>query len=171
MLFRSGLEIIEAGRLFGVSGDDIDVVVHRESIIHSLVEFTDNSVLAQLGVPDMRIPIQYAITYPMRYESPVQELNLAQIGNLSFFEPDYETFECLRACKKAFAMGGAATAIANGANEEANALFRQGKIKFLDIGRLVMGAVDSIQNFTPTCVRDILDVDAQARGYVRDRVN
>lgn len=170
-MMNKGLEIIEAGRLFGVSGDDIDVVVHRESIIHSLVEFTDNSVLAQLGVPDMRIPIQYAITYPMRCESPVKELNLAQIGNLSFFEPDYETFECLRACKKAFAMGGAATAIANGANEEANALFRQGKIKFLDIGRLVMGAVDSIQNFTPTCVQDILDVDKQARGYVRDRVN
>lgn len=170
-MMNKGLEIIEAGRLFGVSGDDIDVVVHRESIIHSLVEFTDNSVLAQLGVPDMRIPIQYAITYPMRYESPVRELNLAQIGNLSFFEPDYETFECLRACKKAFAMGGAATAIANGANEEANALFRQGKIKFLDIGRLVMGAVDSIQNFTPTCVQDILDVDKQARSYVRDRVN
>ncbi len=169
-MMNKGLEIIEAGRLFGVSGDDIDVVVHRESIIHSLVEFTDNSVLAQLGVPDMRIPIQYAITYPMRYESPVQELNLAQIGNLSFFEPDYDTFECLRACKKAFDMGGAATAIANGANEEANALFRQGKIKFLDIGRLVMGAVDSIQNFTPTCVRDILDVDKQARSYVRDRV-
>ena len=170
-MMNKGLEIIEAARLFDVSGDDIDVVVHRESIIHSLVEYTDNSVIAQLGVPDMRIPIQYAITYPMRCESPVKELNLAQIGNLSFFEPDYETFECLRACKKAFAMGGAATAIANGANEEANALFRQGKIKFLDIGRLVMGAVDSIQNFTPTCVQDILEVDKQARGYVRDRVN
>ena len=169
-MMNQGLEIIEAGRLFGVSGDDIDVVVHRESIIHSLVEFTDNSVLAQLGVPDMRIPIQYAITYPMRYESPVAELNLAQIGKLSFFEPDYDTFQCLRACKKAFAMGGAATAIANGANEEANALFRQGKIRFLDIGELVMGAVDAVPNFTPSCVQDILDVDAQARQYVRDHI-
>ena len=169
-MMNKGLEIIEAGRLFDVAEDAIDVVVHRESIIHSLVEFTDNSVLAQLGVPDMRIPIQYAITYPMRYESPVAELNLAQIGRLSFFEPDYETFACLRACKKAFAMGGAATAIANGANEEANALFRQGKIKFLQIGELVAGAVDSIVNFTPTCVQDILDVDAQARAYVKDRV-
>ena len=169
-MMNKGLEIIEAGRLFGVSGDDIDVVVHRESIIHSLVEFTDNSVLAQLGVPDMRIPIQYAITYPMRYESPVAELNLAQIGKLSFFEPDYDTFQCLRACKKAFAMGGAATAIANGANEEANALFRQGKIRFLDIGELVMGAVDAVPNFTPSCVQDILDVDAQARQYVRDHI-
>ena len=170
-MMNKGLEIIEAGRLFEVSGEDIDVVVHRESIIHSLIEFTDNSVLAQLGLPDMRIPIQYAITYPMRYESPVGELDLAQIGKLTFFEPDYETFECLRACKKAFEMGGAATAIANGANEEANALFRQGKIKFLDIGRLVMGAVDNIANFTPACVQDILDVDEQARRYVRDRVN
>ncbi len=169
-MMNKGLEIIEAGRLFGVGGDDIDVVVHRESIIHSLVEFTDNSVLAQLGVPDMRIPIQYAITYPMRYESPVRELNLAQIGNLSFFEPDYETFTCLRACKKAFAMGGAATAIANGANEEANLLFRQGKIKFLEIGELVMGAVDSIANFTPKSVEDVLEADAKARRYVRENI-
>lgn len=169
-MMNKGLEIIEAGRLFDVSGDNIDVVVHRESIIHSLVEFTDNSVLAQLGVPDMRIPIQYAITYPMRYESPVAELNLVQIGKLSFFEPDYDTFQCLRACKKAFAMGGAATAIANGANEEANLLFRQGKIKFLDIGDLVMGAVDSIQNFVPTCVEDILEADAQARMYVKNKL-
>ena len=169
-MMNKGLEIIEAGRLFGVGGDDIDVVVHRESIVHSLVEFTDNSVLAQLGVPDMRIPIQYAITYPMRYESPVEELDLAKIGSLSFFEPDYETFECLRACKKAFAMGGAATAIANGANEEANALFRKGRIKFLEIGELVMGAVDNIENFTPKSVDDILTADAAARRYVKDHV-
>ena len=170
-MMNKGLEIIEAGRLFGVSGGDIDVVVHRESIIHSLVEFTDNSVLAQLGVPDMRIPIQYAITYPMRYESPVAELDLAQIGKMTFFEPDYETFECLRACKKAFAMGGAATAIANGANEEANLMFRQGKIKFLDIGELVGGALESIQNFTPSCVGDILDVDTRAREYVKGKIS
>ena len=169
-MMNKGLEIIEAGRLFGVGGDDIDVVVHRESIVHSLVEFTDNSVLAQLGVPDMRIPIQYAITYPMRYESPVEELDLAKIGSLSFYQPDYETFECLRACKKAFAMGGAATAIANGANEEANALFRKGRIKFLEIGELVMGAVDNIENFTPRSVEDILTADAAARRYVKDHV-
>lgn len=169
-MMNKGLEIIEAGRLFDVGADDIDVVVHRESIIHSLVEFTDNSVLAQLGVPDMRIPIQYAITYPMRYPSPVEELNLAKIANLSFYEPDEETFACLRACKKAFKMGGAATAIANGANEEANALFRQGKIKFLDIGELVMGAVDSIPNITPKCVEDVLEADEAARRYVRENV-
>ncbi len=169
-MMNKGLEIIEAARLFDVSGDDIDVVVHRESIIHSLIEYTDNSVIAQLGVPDMRIPIQYAITYPERYESPVEELNLAQIGKLTFFEPDYETFKCLRACKKALAMGGAATAIANGANEEANMLFRKGKISFLEIGELVMGAVDSIENSTPACVDDILTADRLARQYVTDRV-
>lgn len=93
-MMNKGLEIIEAARLFDVSGDDIDVVVHRESIIHSLVEYTDNSVIAQLGVPDMRIPIQYAITYPSRFESPVAELSLAEIGKMTFFEPDYETFKC-----------------------------------------------------------------------------
>ncbi len=169
-MMNKGLEIIEAGRLFDVDCDRIDVVVHRESIVHSLVEFTDNSVIAQLGLPDMRIPIQYAITYPQREPSPVGELNLAEIGNLSFFEPDYETFKCLTACKKAFKMGGAATAIANGANEEANALFRQGKIKFLEIGELVSGAVDSIQNFTPKNVDDVIKADATARQYVTDRV-
>lgn len=169
-MMNKGLEIIEAGRLFDVDCDRIDVVVHRESIVHSLVEFTDNSVIAQLGLPDMRIPIQYAITYPQREPSPVGELNLAQIGNLSFFEPDYETFKCLTACKKAFKMGGAATAIANGANEEANALFRQGRIKFLEIGELVSGAVDSVKNFTPENVDDVIKADALARQYVTDRV-
>ena len=169
-MMNKGLEIIEAARLFDVAGENIDVVVHRESIIHSLVEYTDNSVIAQLGVPDMRIPIQYAITYPERYPSPVQELSLAQIGKLTFFEPDYETFSCLSACKHALAMGGVATAIANGANEEANMLFRQGKIKFLEIGELVTGAIDSVLNVTPKTVEDVLNADAQARQYVKDRV-
>lgn len=169
-MMNKGLEIIEAARLFDVSGDDIDVVVHRESIIHSLVEYTDNSVIAQLGVPDMRIPIQYAITYPSRFESPVAELSLAQIGKLTFFEPDYETFKCLNACKTALKMGGAATAIANGANEEANMLFRNGKIKFLDIGELVCGAVESVKNFVPSSVDDVIRADSLARQYVKDKI-
>lgn len=168
-MMNKGLEIIEAARLFDVSGDDIDVVVHRESIIHSLVEYDDNSVIAQLGVPDMRIPIQFAVTYPERYPSTVAELSLAQIGRLTFFEPDFDTFLCLRACKKALGMGGVATAVANGANEEANALFRSGKIAFLDIGELVTGAVDTIENFEAKCVDDVLRADALARQYVRDR--
>lgn len=169
-MMNKGLEIIEASRLFDVSGDDIDVVVHRESIIHSMIEYSDNSVIAQLGLPDMRIPIQYAVTYPERYPSPVGELNLSQIGKLTFFEPDYDTFKCLNACKKALSMGGAATAIANGANEEANMLFRQGKISFLDIGELVSGAVDNIKNFEPKTVEDVLSADKLARQYVLENV-
>lgn len=169
-MMNKGLEIIEASRLFDVSGDDIDVVVHRESIIHSMIEYSDNSVIAQLGLPDMRIPIQYAVTYPERFPSPVGELNLSQIGKLTFFEPDYNTFKCLEACKKALLMGGAATAIANGANEEANMLFRQGKISFLDIGELVSGAVDSIKNFEPKNVEDVLSADKLARQYVMENV-
>lgn len=169
-MMNKGLEIIEARWLFDVPAKDIDVVVHRESIIHSMIEYNDNSVIAQLGLPDMRIPIQYAITYPKRYESPVGELNLAQIGKLTFFEPDYNTFKCLRACKKAIDAGGVATAIANGANEVANLLFRDGKVSFLEIGDLVMGAVDNIKNFEPKCVDDVLKADALARQYVIDIV-
>lgn len=169
-MMNKGLEIIEASRLFDVSGENIDVVVHRESIIHSMIEYSDNSVIAQLGLPDMRIPIQYAVTYPERYPSPVGELNLSQIGKLTFYEPDYDTFKCLNSCKKALSMGGAATAIANGANEEANMLFRQGKISFLDIGELVSGAVDSIKNFEPKTVEDVLSADKLARQYVLENV-
>lgn len=170
-MMNKGLEIIEARWLFDMPADKIDVVVHRESIVHSLIEYADNSVIAQLGMPDMRIPIQYAITYPKRYESPVNELSLSQIGKLTFFEPDYQTFECLRACKKALDMGGVATAVANGANEEANRLFREGKISFLEIGNLVMGAVDSIENFEPNTVDDVLKADSLARQFVLDKIN
>lgn len=170
-MMNKGLEIIEARWLFDMPADKIDVVVHRESIVHSLIEYADNSVIAQLGMPDMRIPIQYAITYPKRYESPVNELSLSQIGKLTFFEPDYQTFECLRACKKALDMGGVATAVANGANEEANRLFREGEISFLEIGNLVMGAVDNIENFEPNTVDDVLKADSLARQFVLDKIN
>lgn len=169
-MMNKGLEIIEARWLFDVQPENIDVVVHRESIIHSLIEYVDNSVIAQLGLPDMRIPIQYAITYPERYESPVGELSLAQIGKMTFFEPDYDTFKCLRACEKALSLGGVATAIANGANEEANRLFREGKITFLEIGDLVMGAIDNIDNFEPLCVDDVLKADKLAREYVLSKL-
>ncbi len=167
-MMNKGLEIIEAKWLFDMPAEDIDVIVHRESIIHSLIEYCDNSVIAQLGLPDMRIPIQYAITYPERYPSPAKELNLSEIGKMTFFEPDYNTFKCLSACKKALSMGGIATAVANGANEEANMLFRKGKISFLNIGELVTGAVDSIKNFKPSTVEDVLRADKLAREYVID---
>lgn len=170
-MMNKGLEIIEASRLFDVEGDRIDVVVHRESIIHSLVEYDDNSVIAQLGLPDMRIPIQYAVTYPDRYESPVGELKLADIAKMTFFEPDYKTFECLTACKKALDIGGTATAVVNGANEEANALFRQGKISFLEIGNLVTQSLETVKTINQKNVEDVLNADALAREFVRKTVN
>lgn len=170
-MMNKGLEIIEASRLFDVEGNRIDVVVHRESIIHSLVEYDDNSVIAQLGLPDMRIPIQYAVTYPDRYESPVGELRLADIGKMTFFEPDYTTFGCLAACKKALEIGGTATAVVNGANEEANALFRQGKIPFLEIGRLVTQSLNEVEIINQKNVEDVLNADALAREFVRKAVN
>ncbi len=169
-MMNKGLEIIEARWLFDVTADNIDVVVHRQSIIHSLIEFTDNSVLAQLGVPDMRIPIQYALTYPERVVSPAGELDLTSVGTLTFDKPDYETFECLTACKTALSKGGTSPAIANGANEAANLLFRQGKIPFLRIGELVTGAVSDITPTPITKLSDVLDADFAAREYVASAV-
>ncbi len=169
-MMNKGLEIIEARWLFDVTAQNIDVVVHRQSIIHSLIEFTDNSVLAQLGVPDMRIPIQYALTFPERVTSPVGELDLTTIGALTFDKPDYETFECLTACKTALSKGGTSPAIANGANEAANLLFRQGKIPFLMIGELVTGAVADIAPTPITNLSDVLSADLAAREYVKSAV-
>ncbi|MBQ4105336.1 MAG: 1-deoxy-D-xylulose-5-phosphate reductoisomerase [Clostridia bacterium] len=165
-MMNKGLEIIEARWLFDVTADNIDVVVHRQSIIHSLIEFVDNSVLAQLGEPDMRIPIQYALTYPDRVPSPAKELDLASVATLTFDKPDYETFECLTACKTALSIGGTSPAIANGANEAANALFREGKIPFLRIGELVSGAVSDIKSTPLNTLDDVLCADSAAREYV-----
>ncbi|MBQ4129415.1 MAG: 1-deoxy-D-xylulose-5-phosphate reductoisomerase [Ruminococcus sp.] len=169
-MMNKGLEIIEAAWLFDMSPDDIDVVVHRESIIHSMIEFTDNSVLAQLGLPDMRIPIQYAITYPNRFESPVESLDFSKISSMTFFKPDYETFKCLNACKKAFKRGGVIPAVANGANEVANKLFRDGKISFLDIGEIVSMAVDNFEFKESKTLDDVLLADKSAREYVYNLV-
>lgn len=165
-MMNKGLEIIEASWLFDMPADKIDVVVHRESVIHSMIEYVDNSVLAQLGVPDMRIPIQYAITYPKRLESPVSRLSLTDYGKLTFFEPDYETFKCLRACKEAIARGGLCAAAANGANEVANKLFRERKISFLEIGDLVQAAMLRQDNIEAECVEDVLEADRRAREFV-----
>ena len=169
-MMNKGLEIIEASWLFDMSADKIDVVVHRESVIHSLIEYTDNSVLAQLGVPDMRIPIQYAITYPYRYPSPVKQLSLTDYGKLTFFEPDYDTFKCLRACKQAIDRGGLCACAANGANEIANSLFRQRKISFLDIGDLVIDAMLNQDNVEAKTVEDVLNADKASREYVLNNI-
>lgn len=169
-MMNKGLEIIEARWLFDMLAEDIDVVVHRQSIIHSLIQFQDNSVLAQLSDPDMRIPIQYALTYPDRVESPVKELDLTEIGIFTFDKPDYETFECLSACKYALSKGGTSPAIANGANEAANLLFREGKISFLRIGELVTGAVDTLPSKPINCLEDVLNADRMAREYVASAI-
>lgn len=165
-MMNKGLEVIEAKWLFDVDVDNIEVVVHRESIIHSMVEFTDNSVIAQLGAADMRIPIQYAITYPCRLPSPVRELSLTDIGSLTFAKPDFDTFVCLSQCIRAIKQGELAPVAANGANEAAVELFLSRKIGFLQIGELVRGAVDSVSRNTITSVSDILDADKAAREFV-----
>ncbi len=165
-MMNKGLEVIEAKWLFDVDVDNIEVVVHRESIIHSMVEFADNSVIAQLGAADMRIPIQYAITYPCRLPSPVRELSLTDIGSLTFAKPDLDTFVCLSQCIRAIKQGELAPVAANGANEAAVELFLNKKIGFLQIGELVRGAVDSVSRNTITSVSDILDADKAAREFV-----
>lgn len=165
-MMNKGLEIMEASWLFDMPITAVDVVVHRESIIHSMVEFQDHSVLAQLGVPDMRIPIQYALTYPHRVESPVKELDLMQIGSLTFFPPDEENFLCLKACKQAMILGGTAPAAANGANEQAVALFLQKKISFLEIGKMVTMAIERQADRELTKLEDILKADRDAREFV-----
>lgn len=169
-MMNKGLEIIEARWLFDVDVDNIDVVVHRQSIVHSLIEFVDNSVLAQLGLADMRIPIQYALTYPDRVPSPVKQLNLWEIGTLTFDKPDYETFKCLNACKEALRIGGTAPAIANGANEAANELFRNNKIKFLQIGQLVQESLKAVKSCPINTVEDVLSADKAARDFVLSKV-
>ena len=162
-MMNKGLELIEAVWLFSVKPDDVDIVVHRESIVHSAVEYDDNSVIAQLGLPDMRIPIQYALTYPERFESPVGELNLSQIGKLTFFEPDYETFRCINLCRKAINMGGLYPAAVNSANEQANLMFRQGKIGFLDIADRVEAVLEKTPHYDNYTFEDILEIDKFAR--------
>lgn len=168
-LMNKGLEFIEAMRLFGVSANEIEIVIHRESVIHSAVEFRDGAVIAQLGVPDMRIPIQYALTYPKRLESPSQRLSLWDYGKLTFYKPDFEAFDCIKTALKAAALGGTAPAIVSGADEEAVALFLSGKINFLQIGELVSGALDSIKVTEIHNVDDVLSAVLAAREYVADR--
>ena len=169
-LMNKGLEVIEASWLFGMGPEDIDVVVHRESIVHSLIQYQDNSVIAQLGLPDMCIPIQYALTYPARYPSPVGELDLAAVGNLTFAKPDLDTFPCLRVCIDALKRGGLAPAAANGANEQAVSLFLQEKIGFLDIPRLVEAAVARQPAAAGDTLESVLEADQAARRFVLESI-
>lgn len=165
-MMNKGLELIEAVWLFGVSPSMVEIVVHRESIIHSAVEYDDNAVIAQLGLPDMKIPIQYALTYPDRYESPTGELDLTALGTLTFSKPDYDTFRCMGVCREAIARGGLYPAFANSANEQANLMFRQGKIGFLDIGELVERVMNEAPKAESYTADDIDAADKTARELV-----
>ena len=169
-LMNKGLELIEAVWLFGLPEDKIQIVVQRESVIHSAVQFADHSVIAQMGVPDMRIPIQYALTWPDRLPSPVPELDFASMTKLTFGTADEETFRCLAACKKAIRKGGLGPCAANGANEEAVRLFLEDKIGFLDIGRLVEGVVDSDSFGGDYTLADVYECDKMARSYVLSHI-
>lgn len=165
-MMNKGLELIEAAWLFDMPADKIDILVHRQSVVHSMVEFVDNSVIAQLGVPDMRVPIQYALTYPDRYESPAAQLRLEDWKNLTFEEPDYNTFTCIDLCKQAITKGGIYPAAANAANEAANELFRQGKIGFLDIADMVSYALENTAFSDCDSLEKILLVDSESRKMV-----
>lgn len=166
-LMNKGLEVIEAMRLYRLPLEQVQVVVHRQSIVHSMVEFVDGAVMAQMGTPDMRLPIQLALTYPQRTDCPVEPLNLLTCGPLTFAVPDMDAFPCLRLAMDCARLGGTACAVMNGANEEAVALFLADKIGFYDIYRLVSGAVDAVPFVQEPNLEDILNADYMARQYVQ----
>ena len=169
-MMNKGFEIIEAVWLFDMVPEKIDVIIHRESIIHSMIEYVDNSVIAQLGVADMGIPIQYALTFPERVPSIVEKLSLTQIGSLSFFEPDNETFPGINICKAALKIGGTMPAIVNGANEEAVKLFLNDEISFLEITNVVQRALNSCKPSKINSLEDIFKADKLARNFVKENV-
>lgn len=165
-LMNKGLEFIEAMHLYQMPPEKISIVVHRESIIHSLVEYCDNAMIAQLGTPDMRLPIQYALTWPERVAGPATPLDLCSCGPLTFARPDTETFQCLALALEAAKTGGTAGAILNGANEAAVALFLEGKISFLDIADRVRRAMEQVKVIADPSMTQVLEADAAAREAV-----
>ena len=165
-LMNKGLEVIEAMRLYRLRPEQVEVLIHRQSIVHSMVEFVDGAVMAQMGVPDMRLPIQLALTYPERTACPVDALDLTACGALTFCKPDLETFPCLRLAMDCAKLGGISCAVMNGANEAAVALCLQDKIGFYDIYRLVSGAVETVAFIQEPSLDDILESDRLARSYV-----
>ena len=166
-LMNKGLEVIEAMRLYRMPLEKVDVLVHRQSIVHSMVEYVDGAVMAQLGAPDMRLPIQLALTYPERLECPVDALDLTQCGALTFAKPDLQNFPCLALAMDCGKRGGTACPAMNGANEEAVALFLDDKIGFYDIYELVAGAVEAVPFLKNPTLEEILEADRLAREAVR----
>ncbi len=165
-MMNKGLELIEARYLFGLSSDRIDVLIHPQSVVHSLVEFIDGSVLAQLGAPDMRIPIAYALAWPDRMETPAQRLDLSQVARLDFERPDLTRFPALRLARDALEAGGAAPIVLNAANEVAVAGFLAARLRFPDIAELVERALGSCDFAAPASVDEVLDIDRRTRSSV-----
>ena len=170
-LMNKGLEVIEAMRLYDLPLEQVDVVIHRQSIVHSFVECIDGAVMAQMGAPDMRLPIQLALTYPQRQECPVDALDLTTCGALTFAKPDLEAFPCLRLARDCAGKGGNACAVMNGANEAAVALYLQDKIGFYDIYELVLGAVNAVAFIENPDLEQILESDRLARQYVYEKMS
>ncbi|MGI5895697.1 MAG: 1-deoxy-D-xylulose-5-phosphate reductoisomerase [Oscillospiraceae bacterium] len=168
-LMNKGLELIEAVWLFGCKAEDVEIVVHRESVVHSAVEYADYSVIAQMGVPNMKLPIQYALTYPERVPCNIKRLSLTDYGTLSFAKPDLNTFVCLQACYEALEKGGLYPALVNGTNEEAVSLFLNGKISFLTIGQFVRDVLAIQLEHNNVTVEGIEAADRLARQYVLAR--
>ncbi len=166
-LMNKGLEVIEAMRLYRMPLEKVDVVIHRQSVVHSMVEFTDGAVMAQLGTPDMRLPIQLALTYPQRIPCPVEPLDLLSCGPLTFSKPDMENFPCLALAYECAKKGGTACPAMNGANEEAVAMFLRNEIGFYDIYRLVSQAVEAVPFQKNPTLEEILEADRQARAAVK----
>ena len=165
-MMNKGLELIEARYLFGLHSDRIDVLIHPQSVVHSLVEFADGSVLAQLGSPDMRIPIAYALAWPERIATPAQRLDLAALARLDFEAPDMDRFPALRLAREALEAGGAAPIILNAANEVAVAGFLDGRVRFPDIALLVEQALERSAPAAPSSIEDVLEVDRSTRSRV-----
>lgn len=165
-LMNKGLEVIEAMRLYDLPLEKVEVLIHRQSIVHSLVEFDDGAVMAQLGTPDMRVPIRLAMTYPNRVHNPAEPLDLLTCGDLTFRKPDEAAFPCLPLAKEAAVRGGTACSVLNGANEAAVALFLNGKIGFYDIPRLVRRAMDTVPFLQAPDLEEILAADRAARDSV-----
>ena len=170
-LMNKGLEVIEAMRLYNLPLEQVDVVIHRQSIVHSLVECIDGAVMAQMGAPDMRLPIQLALTYPQRIQCPVDALDLTTCGALTFAKPDMEAFPCLKLAMDCAAKGGNACAVMNGANEAAVALYLRDQIGFYDIYELVLGAVNAIPFIHNPDLEQILESDRLARKYVTEKTS
>ena len=168
-LMNKGLELIEAMRLYRLPAEKVDVLIHRQSIVHSMVETVDGAVMAQLGTPDMRLPIQLALTYPDRLECPVDRLDLTACGALTFAHPDLEAFPCLALAMQCARTGGTACPVMNGANEAAVALYLDDKIGFYDIYDLVRGAVDTVPFIQDPTLEQILEADRLARVYVAEK--